>query len=99
MQLDDVAGQSSLPDLEQGRARRAQEHHRPAGALPELLNQVEQRRLGPVQVFPDEHERTRPGEQLEEPPHGEKHLVEREGLLDEAHGRREALGQILVARH
>jgi hypothetical protein len=55
--------------LEQMWSRNAEDEHRRLGDPgAEILDQVEQRRLGPVDVFENDDERTLPGQSLEETP-------------------------------
>ena len=56
------------PHVEEVGARRAEdEDRRVARRGGDVLDEVEQRRVGPVDVVDDEHERPRGGERLEEP--------------------------------
>ena len=66
------------PHVEEVGARGAEdEDRRVARRRGHVLDQVEQRRVGPVEVVDDEHERPRRGERLEEPPERPGGLVGR----------------------
>ena len=54
------------PRIEQLRTRHAQQEERAVGALRELLHEVEQGGLGPVDVVEDEDDRTFPSPRLQE---------------------------------
>src|SRR5919198_978130 len=63
----------------------------------EPVDEVEQRRLRPVQVLPDHDERPLAGEQLEEAADGEEHLLQRERSVEQADCRRDAFGDAVVS--
>ena len=63
------------PLVEQLGPREADGEDRPGGPLRELLDQVEQRRLGPVDVLEHEQQRTLAGERLEEAADGPRALA------------------------
>jgi hypothetical protein len=67
----------------------------------QLLKEVEQGRVGPMQVLDHQHEGTLPGNQVEEPPPGDKGLVpagRRLGEGREPHQRRQPRLQPLALR-
>ena len=57
-----------------GRAVHDHENRNPACPVDEVVDEVEQALVGPVQVFEDEHERPLLGERLEEAPPGRERL-------------------------
>ncbi len=64
--------------LEQLGTREADHEHRcMLDALAQVVDQIEKRRLGPVNVVEDEHQRALPSTLLEEAAHGEKLLAGR----------------------
>ena len=62
-----------------------------------MLDQVEQRRLGPVQVVDDGDERPVGGQDLEQPPHAPEHLLDGVHRPHEPDRRRDAVGHLGVA--
>ena len=77
------------PGVEEVGAREAEEQDRGAAREAEdVLEQVEHRRLGPVDVVHHDDERSRDGERLEEPPERPRRLLRRARLVvrtDRAH--------------
>src|SRR5207247_10333120 len=71
----ELASGPAGPLVEQLGPRKAeQEHRRVAAQVDDVLDQVEQRRLGPVDVLEDGDERALPGERLEQAPHSPRGL-------------------------
>ena len=70
-----LAGPAGTQLEQVGARERQHEHRRAAAPADEVLDEVEQRRLGPVQVLEDEHEGTRPRDRLEELSHGPEDLL------------------------
>ncbi len=64
-----------------------------------MLDQVEQRLLGPVDVVEDEHHRTIGGEPLDEPPCSPEDVGHRERGRGEADCRGDALGDLALHHH
>ena len=74
------------PLLEQLGTRDAEEEDRGVAApAAHVLDEVEQRRLGPVDVLQDDDERPFAREELEEPPHGPEELLRRSGSAAAEH--------------
>ena len=72
----ELAAAPVRPALEQLRARRRDDEQRHVGhPLDELVEEVEERLVGPVDVLDDQDERTLLGERLEEAPPGGERLV------------------------
>ena len=70
-----LASAPARPPRQQLGPRRADEEHRHAGRpLDEVVDEVEQALVGPVQVLEDEHERPAVAERLEEAPPGRERL-------------------------
>ena len=70
------------PPLEQLRPRRAdQQHRRSLDPAQQVLDEVEERRLGAVDVLEDEHDWLLGGERLEQAPGGPEELVDRPGRV------------------
>ena len=92
--------QPARPLVEQIGAREAEEQHggavNPAG---EVLEQVEERRLGPVDVLDEDDERPAATELLEEAAHGPERLPARGGVCADCseHARRHELAVLGVA--
>ena len=75
------------PHVEEVGARGAEdEDRRVARRGGDVLDEVEERRIGPVDVVDDEHERPHGGERLEEPAERPGRLVGRAALLDDPRG-------------
>ena len=71
-----LAAAPAGPPLEQLRPRRADDEQRHAGRpVDEVVDEVEQAVVGPVQILEDEHERALLGERLEEAAPGGERLV------------------------
>ena len=78
-ELDRTLGEPGAPFAEL-RSREAERQDRSFSVRAQLLDEVEQRRLGPVDVVEDEHERAFARAPFEEPPHGEQLLADRPGV-------------------
>ena len=91
------------PALQEIVAGEADDRHRRRGDVArQVLDQVEQRRLGPVDVVEHHHHRRRPGQRLEHPAHRPLDVLRRRGRVRPAdrarhHRRRELV--LLVAGH
>ena len=70
----------------------AEDHHRALDRPREVLDQVEQRRLGPVQVVDHQHQRLVGGERLQQPADAPEHLLDRERGVGQADHRLQAGG-------
>ena len=78
---------------------RADEHEdRPYRERAEVLDQVDEPLLGPVQVLERHHQRLGLGEPLEEPPDGPLDLLAGPAALRRADGGRDAIDDLLPAR-
>ncbi len=85
-----VAGQADDPD-------RRRRH-----VCSQVLDQVEQRRLGPLDVVECDHERAHPGERFEQPAHGPLHVLRRRRRARAPDRARHHVGharRLPVARH
>ena len=72
----ELAAAPRRPKLEQVRPRDAEdEQRRIARPVGDVLDQVEERRLGPLEVVEVDDERTLAGGRLEEPPHRERDVL------------------------
>jgi hypothetical protein len=83
LQIDQLARESALPDVDEGWTSRAEEQQRRGCRCREPIDQVQERRFGPMQVLPQDHDRALPAEDLEETPRREERLFERERPVDE----------------
>ena len=72
-------------DLEQIGTRQAEEQNRPAREAADILEQVEEGRLGPVKIVDDDDERPIAPECLDEPPNGPEDLFRPRVAVAEAH--------------
>ena len=71
-----------------GRARQSSEDRRVAGPVADVLDQVEERRLAPLDVVEHDHERPLRGRRLEQLAHRDRDLVRRRLPLAEQRGDR-----------
>ncbi len=86
------------PILEQVVARRRQEQGRGLEVGPgQLVEQVQEGRLGPVDVVDDDDERASLGEDLDQPADGPERLRQRERRGRQPRGRRDPVGDLDVA--
>ena len=83
--------------LEQLRPGRRDDHDRPVGEAGEVLDQVEQPRLGPVEVVERDHERGVVRHALEQPPERPLDLLARAAATTGADRDRDAVGDLLAA--
>src|SRR2546423_2490820 len=85
----------ALPRLEKRRAGGTEEHHARRGrGRGDVLDQVEEGVLGPVDVVEDDDEWLSCGSQLEEPPRSPEHLVQWVSAFGEADCGRDAHGRL-----
>ena len=80
-----------------GRATQRRSAGASSAVVDDVVDQVEQRRLGPVQILEDEHERPAARQRLDELARCPEHLGKRVLLLREADGGSEPLEHLLVA--
>jgi hypothetical protein len=91
-----VGGSPLRPALDEVRARRAEEQERCVlDGLHEVVDEVEERRLGPVDVVEDDDEGSLCGQVLEELPRTPEELLHRKPSRREPDCRRHALCHIL----
>ena len=84
--------------LEQLRPRQAEDQHwRRGDPVREVLDEVEERRLAPLDVVEDDHERSVTGDMLEQLPHRPERLLDRD-LVTRPEQRSEALGDESAVR-
>jgi len=95
-ELDDEAGRCrtspSRSVLEELRPSRAEHEHRSLRPLAEVLDQVEQRRLRPMDVLEDRDDGVRAGQRLEQSSYGPEALGRGRGAVGDADGERDLLG-------
>ena len=88
-------GRPLLEQVVPGRAEDQRRHDQVGRG--QMLDEIEQGRLGGVDVVDDDDERTAIGEHLDQPLDGPERLGERKRRIAEAGHRREPLGDVLVA--
>ena len=87
---------ATLEQLRAGEEDGEQWHVRGGGR--KVLDEVEQRRLGPVEVVDDDNKRTLLGLDLQQPPHRPVRLLDRDAAGREANGPRDAGGDSRALR-